>query len=465
MDAFQEFAREFAIYGYPLLFVGVLLENAGIPLPGETAVLAAGFLSSSAGGGHFSLFWVILTVLVAAVLGDNFGFWLGYRFARPRLARGKGFLFLTPRTLALAEGYFQHYGIWTIFFARFVAGLRIVGALAAGTANMRWTHFFAANAAGALAWSTAITLLGYFFGNSWELLHHWMGRGALIVLACVVVLVGLRYLLHRFEHSPRMAWDYLARAQLWHGVLAAGLEVVCIALLMYVAEGHERAGLRAADNPGAPQEIGEPRPKFDQRVDEYITLHADNAWINNMALAFSYLGSLPTVLILAAATLVFLRGREAPIRHQWALAWAIVGSEIVGLCLLQLLRSRDLHPVRTGVWPFGFSGLIALRALAVFGMIAHVLAGPLHWRPLAAYAAALVPPLLAGAGVLWLREQTLTEIGLEFVSGALVLYAGVWWAEGYGLGLVPLPPRVDRTPEHPTIPVSHDEASLRKREE
>src|SRR5437773_11802321 len=131
-------------YGYAALFVGVLLENAGLPVPGETAVLVSGFLASPAGGGHFSIAWVILITLVAAVLGDNIGFWVGHRWARPWLQGGRSFLFLTPKTVQLAESYFERYGAWTIFFARFITGLRVVGALAAGTAGLHWPRFLLA---------------------------------------------------------------------------------------------------------------------------------------------------------------------------------------------------------------------------------------------------------------------------------------------------------------------------------
>src|SRR5437016_9036625 len=93
-DAFQTIAEQYATYGYPVLFIGVLLENAGLPVPGETAVLVAGFLCSRAGGSHFSVGWVIALTVVAAVIGDNIGFWLGREWARPRLQQGKRFLFL-----------------------------------------------------------------------------------------------------------------------------------------------------------------------------------------------------------------------------------------------------------------------------------------------------------------------------------------------------------------------------------
>jgi membrane protein DedA with SNARE-associated domain len=187
-------------YGYPVLFLGVMLENAGIPVPGETAVLLAGFLASAASDHVFNIWVVIAITVLAATLGDNMGYWLGREVARPRLQKGKGFLFLTPRTLQIAEGYFQRYGVWTIFFARFITGIRVIGALAAGTAGMPWPRFFLANASGALLWATTISLLGYYFGENWERLEKWLGRGGLIALT-IVLLIGVPYLWRRLRVS------------------------------------------------------------------------------------------------------------------------------------------------------------------------------------------------------------------------------------------------------------------------
>ncbi len=205
MNAFEAFAREYAVYGYPVLFAGVMLENAGVPVPGETAVLVAGFLASPAGGGHFHLAWVIVLTVLAAVIGDNLGYWLGYRWARPRLKQGRRFLVLTPKTLQLAEGYFHRYGVWTIFFARFITGIRVVGALAAGTAGMAWPRFLVANAGGALAWAVTMSLLGFFFGHSLELLKRWVGGSGLILLCGFIVLVGLPLLWRRWRKLPPVA--------------------------------------------------------------------------------------------------------------------------------------------------------------------------------------------------------------------------------------------------------------------
>jgi membrane-associated protein len=187
MDQLFEHFKEWGqAYGYPILFAGVLLENAGLPVPGETAVLTFGFLASC---GMFDVWNVILVTVLAAVIGDNIGFWIGHRWARPWLQRGQRFLLLTPRLMELTEAYFRRYGGWTIFFARFITGVRVVGALAAGTAGMAWRRFLLANALGAALWATTISLLGYFFGENREYLLKLLGRWGLVAFA-VVLLVG-----------------------------------------------------------------------------------------------------------------------------------------------------------------------------------------------------------------------------------------------------------------------------------
>jgi membrane protein DedA with SNARE-associated domain len=199
-DLLQMFIAWYHAYGYPVLFLGVLLENAGVPVPGETAVLIAAFLASPESGGHFNLAVVILLATLAAILGDNLGYLLGRRVARPFLSRGQGFLFLTPQRLQGAEHYFHRYGLWTILVARFILGLRVVAALAAGVADMHWPRFFLANATGALLWATAMSLLGYFFGRHWHRLNAYLGWGAWILLGAVVVLVVV---VNIWTHLPR----------------------------------------------------------------------------------------------------------------------------------------------------------------------------------------------------------------------------------------------------------------------
>src|SRR5262249_48097103 len=144
-------------------------------------LLIAGHLASESGGRQLHLPYVLLVSFLAAVIGDNVGYWLGRLLARRRLARGQRFLFLTPQRFVRVEGYFERYGAATVFFGRFVALLRIAAGPSAGAAGMAWWRFLIANAAGALVWATTITLLGYYAGAGWETMHRWLGRFAWVV--------------------------------------------------------------------------------------------------------------------------------------------------------------------------------------------------------------------------------------------------------------------------------------------
>jgi membrane-associated protein len=176
-----------SIFAYVALFFGIMLENAGIPLPGETALLIGGYLSCEAGGFRLHLWAVIVVACLGAVCGDNLGFLLGRKLARPRLAAGKRFMFLTPARFHQAERYFAKYGAATVFFGRWVALLRIAAGPAAGAAGMPWPRFLLANAAGAAVWATGIGLIGHFAGHAWQAVQHWLGRGAWVLAGAVVV--------------------------------------------------------------------------------------------------------------------------------------------------------------------------------------------------------------------------------------------------------------------------------------
>lgn len=177
----------FRTYGYALVFFGVMLENAGIPLPGETIVLLAGFLAYQ---GHLALLPVIALAALGASIGDSFGYWFGARGGRPLLERYGKYVFLTPARLAAAERYFQRHGPPTVFLARFVAGLRVLGAFLAGVSHLPYLTFLTYNLLGAITWATAMGLLGYFFGHGWRQLMASVKRLDLALLVVAVLWAG-----------------------------------------------------------------------------------------------------------------------------------------------------------------------------------------------------------------------------------------------------------------------------------
>ncbi len=172
------------IYGYWAVFFGVMLENAGLPVPGETILLVAGYFSAT---GEFNIWLVMLIAAVGAVVGDNIGFAVGHHYGRRFILKAGRFVFLTPSRFEHMENYFKSHGNKTIFVARFITGLRVFAALLAGASHMRWRVFLFYNVAGAILWSVVITTLGHLFGHSLPLLIQWVGRSGTILLVVAVI--------------------------------------------------------------------------------------------------------------------------------------------------------------------------------------------------------------------------------------------------------------------------------------
>ena len=175
----------FARYGYAVVFSGIFLENAGLPVPGETALLAGAALARF---GRLSLVWVVVVAICAAVLGDNLGFWIGRRGGRALAERHGWKVGLTRTRLAEFDRFFERHGAKTVFIARFVTGLRVFCAvLAGGSGNALAEVFF--NATGAVVWSVAVAAAGYSLAYSWERLQRWIGESGLIALLIVALLI------------------------------------------------------------------------------------------------------------------------------------------------------------------------------------------------------------------------------------------------------------------------------------
>jgi len=193
------FVRTFvAEYGYWAVALALLCENAGIPVPGETTLLLASFLSYSEHKLHLG--WIIIVATCAATLGDNLGFALGYYGGRPLLDRYQNFFRIPQRVLARGDALFARYGAGTIFFARFIFGMRVIAGPLAGVLRMRWRAFVVFNFLGAIVWVTFIASAGYLFGQHWHTLVRAIGRFDTAALIAAVAVVS--YLWWRQRRSP-----------------------------------------------------------------------------------------------------------------------------------------------------------------------------------------------------------------------------------------------------------------------
>lgn len=209
LDALQDLAQT---YGYWAIFGGIALENAGIPLPGETITIVGGFL---AGSGELQYGWVLASAFGGAVLGDNFGYWLGRVGGWPLLVRVGGWFHFPEARLLQARDEFAANAPQAVFLGRFVTLLRIFAGPLAGIARMPYPLFLACNCGGAFLWALVMVTLAFFCGHFVPLatLITWIARFGLLAL----VLVAAAILLPRW-------WQHRHRAIRGEDVAAGNLE-------------------------------------------------------------------------------------------------------------------------------------------------------------------------------------------------------------------------------------------------
>jgi membrane protein DedA with SNARE-associated domain len=177
-------------YGYLAVGGFVLLEDFGVPVPGETMLVAAALF---AGAGHMNIAVVILVAVLGAIVGDNIGFIVGHFAGRPLIERFGRYIFLTPQRLDHAEDFFNRHGGKVVTVARFIEGLRQVNGILAGMVGMHWLKFLAFNALGAVLWVCTWATLGYLAGENIVQIYagferyKWYVIGALIVIAAILI--------------------------------------------------------------------------------------------------------------------------------------------------------------------------------------------------------------------------------------------------------------------------------------
>lgn len=170
--------------GYLALALLVGAESTGLPVPGETALIASGLLAHD---GQLNIFLVIVVAALAAILGDNLGYLIGRHGGR-RLLEAPGPL-ERHRRLIISKGepFFDRHGPKAVFLGRWVAGLRIAAAWLAGITHMRWSTFFFWNALGGVAWATSVGLAAYFLGSVVKKILEVGGLAAVAILVLAVV--------------------------------------------------------------------------------------------------------------------------------------------------------------------------------------------------------------------------------------------------------------------------------------
>jgi membrane protein DedA with SNARE-associated domain len=204
------------VFGYPLLFLVVMAESSGVPVPGETGLIAAAVAASQ---GKLQIELVIPIAAVAAIVGDNIGYQIGRKGGRWLLERPGRFERQRQQVLVTGEPFFERHGPKAVFFGRFLLGLRVWASWLAGATHMHWRSFVLWNALGGICWATAIGLLAYFLGNAAGNAIQTFG---LFGLFAVLVLAGVLLIAHR-RHRRHADASAVAKADVDTGRNADGV--------------------------------------------------------------------------------------------------------------------------------------------------------------------------------------------------------------------------------------------------
>jgi membrane protein DedA with SNARE-associated domain len=180
-------------FGYLAVVGLVLIEDFGVPVPGETVLILAAVY---AGTGRLNVVLVGLLGFLGAVVGDNIGFAIGHFGGRRLLARYGRYIFLTPERIDRATGFFDRHGGWIIIVARFIEGLRQANGIIAGISGIHWAKFLAFNAIGAALWVAVWTSIGYLSGNHINTIYDTATRYS-TYLAIALGALLLAYILRR----------------------------------------------------------------------------------------------------------------------------------------------------------------------------------------------------------------------------------------------------------------------------
>jgi undecaprenyl-diphosphatase len=420
-------------YGYWIILLSVMLESAGVPLPGETILIASGFLVQQ---GHLDLGNAILFGILGTVIGDQIGYWVGRKGGRPFVLRWGRYVLITPERLGRAEMFFDRHGGKAVFLARFVAGLRIFGALAAGISRMHWRTFLFYNALGGAVWATAAVLAGYLLGGSLNLVEQWAGRSS----ALLGILLALALI---FYFSYRWVAKHQARLTAYRDAVLSYPPVVRLTtryarqlrwLRQRLTPGeylglHLTLGLLVAGGclwllGGLAEDIltNDPLVRFDQAV--ATTLHG---WATSpFTTIFVLVTDLGSFVFLALLGL--LVATIYGVRRQWLHlgTWltALAGSEVLDLLLKQLVarpRPFFVDPLLLET-SYSFPSGHAMASLVVYGMLAYFCTLVLRsWRARMAivFGAALLV-LLIGFSRMYLGVHYFSDVVAGFAAG------GVW---------------------------------------
>lgn len=411
-------------WGYLALFAMTFLETSaflGLVAPGESVVVIAGLLASR---GVLGIGPVIGIAALGALLGDNTGYLIGRRFGEGFVLHYGRHFFIKKEYLDDTRRFVERFGGKTMFFGRFVGWLRAFAPVVAGTAKMHYGRFLFFDVYGTFLWAATYSLLGYIAGNSWDLIHHYLGEVAVAAGAAALLAVAAVAYVRRRRHLVRRHLGWLDRklgqglpaiwgftkdrfrAQSWYGLrLTVWLVLLLLALLALA---------------GIVEDLVDKETLYylDTRVQGFIEAMVTPQATALMVEVANGAGPYATAA-LAAAEILYLVYARRP----WKLFSLAVA---LGLGAAFFIVLRALLDQLTGIGP-GFPSAQAFAAMLVFGFLAY-LAWTL-WEGeilrFLAYSLAVFATLLIGFSQVYLHAHWMTDVLAGYAAGLAWLAVSV----------------------------------------
>ena len=418
-------------WGYLFIFMGAMLESAaflGLVIPGESLVLLAGFLAAQ---GLLDLDVLIGVVALGAALGDSMGYEMGRRMGRPALVHYGSRFGLSDARVARADAFFARHGSKAVFLGRFVGFARALVPFLAGSSQMAYRKFLPYNVLGAVLWASAVTLLGYFLGESWQTAGRWLGRASAVLGGMVVFVLLLVWLWRwavRHEAFIRQSGSRLLQRPRVHALRLRfapqlafirarlsprsylGLELTAGAMVLLGASWLFG---------GVAEDVvhGDPLTLVDVQVAQWFHDHA-TPLVTRFMLAITHLHDPVRIIVAMAIVAAYL-------------AWKRNWYWLICLCLtlpfgmlLNVLMKYSFHRIRPSfenpllvVSSYSFPSGHVAGATLFYGVVAAMLVAriePWRWR---------VMIVLAALAMVLLVALTRMYLGVHYLSDVLAAFA------------------------------------------
>ncbi|MCL4537084.1 MAG: bifunctional DedA family/phosphatase PAP2 family protein [Nitrospirae bacterium] len=410
-------------WGYYVLFLMTFLETSaflGLLVPGESMVVIAGLLASR---GVLELGDVIWVASLGAITGDTVGYFIGYRFGEGFFLKYGKYFFFKKEYLDEAKGFFDKHGGKTVFIGRFMAWLRAFAPVVAGISRMHYPRFLFFNLAGGIVWATIFSLLGYFVGNSWDIIKIYLGRIGIFGFICGVIIIYLYFLFTKKKRliKEKVSWlDIKLSSQMpktwefvkgrfsageWYGLnLTTALVFFILALFSFgeiVEDLIDKETLFYLDF------------KIQGFVEGIIS-----PWITRFMVDITNIGGVYLVVITAGMMALYLLYK----RHWWelfTLFLAVVMGEIL-LVILKLFfhRPRPSPQIVAAHW-YSFPSGHAFSAMIVYGFFIYM-----AWRLIKSEALrfiifflSILLIILIGISRIYLNVHWLTDVLGGYAAG------------------------------------------------